>query len=64
MRGHRYKCRASACGPIPLDADTVTVPLVKPVEWASVLLSTAAAAVYQGVVVATSGVYASTLIKN
>jgi len=62
MRGHRYKCRASACGPIPLDADTVTVPLVKPVEWISVLLSTAAAAVSLAVVVETSGLSASSVI--
>ena len=62
MRGHRYKCRASARGPIPLDADTVTVPLVKPVEWISVLLSTAAAAVSLAVVAATSGLSASSVI--
>ena len=55
MRGNRYKCRASARGPIPLDADTVTVPLVKPVEWAATLVATAAAAVSLAVVAATGG---------
>lgn len=62
MRGNRYKCRASARGPIPLDADTVTVPLVKPVEWASVLLSTAAAAVSLAVMVGTGGLSPSSAL--
>lgn len=62
MQGNRYKCRASAHGPIPLGADTVTVPLVKPVEWASTLVTTAAAAVSLAVVAATGGLSTSSVI--